>query len=850
MIKKIALTFLFLALLAACSAAEDETAATPQHSSTPAVTKTAVAETPVAETADDTVSEPETSSATTEGSAESETTESDGATAEVSAEMQADLALFEPPLLFATEQDGFSFRNFSGRYKEGDLTLEETRALFGDAVCRRIRDGECIPHPKVVTWIDDINEEMNDVGHCIGFTVASSQLHQDESTVSALGAETTAALEREVPVLRTISQGYASFYASNVWTQEVRDKTPSEIVEALLLLDEPVDMGIYFPEYGRNGHSVLAHNVVEQGDGIYHILVYDSNRPGEDNIIVVDTISDTWFYAEGATNPDEPTLGYQGDAETKSLTYVPLTAYTEPLACPAEFAELCPANDGGDRFSVVRIIGAGEALVDAASGQIGRLGDALVNTIPGAQLLSVRGELYSRQQPVMMVPSDEPFTLQVQSEVADEDLKISVANPDYSVVVDGLVGQPEQLEQLRFDPISQQAEFVAGGLQLPSFEFVFTQDDEDYQVQLLNVFFEPGATLTAGFDPSSGDLRLDSSGIATEFAVLIVARLTDEEEAIFAASEVVISDEAPQALDLDGWDGVGALTVTRDDDGDGSYEAEVTLENQSIETLLRPLSKPELLMEMFQNLVPYQDDATRQTVAESLPSIGFGGGTLGEAYTVLLPQLDTAGLAEAVSELVLPPAQLGEFIVALNLDETETEQLLDILEVSDEERMAVQTAIEEQKAVNDALADWEFLNLQDGDRLQPFIEEQALNPLQVSEFLARVDLPEEDVSPVRRQYTAPAIVGACSVEGMIPVPITFVNGTNEFVTIHWIDYDCVERPGSLSAPGTAGGGRTWVTHPFVARDLDGNLLPLETPSGLTYTFIASDGGSVVVTIRK
>lgn len=292
------------------------------------------------------------------------------------------------------------------------------------------------------------------------------------------------------------------------------------------------------------------------------------------------------------------------------------------------------------------------------------------------------------------------------------------------------------------------------------------------------------------------------------------------------------------------------MTIQRDEDGDGRYETETSTENQPMEALLRPISSPEKLMEVLQNLVPYQDEATKRAIVDGLPAVGFGGGTLGEAYTLLLPNLSLGELAASLAELTLPTTQLGEFIVSKNLDETETTQLLDTLGLTDEEKTAVHTAIKEQEAVDDALAQWEFLNVQDGELLPIFIEEKALNPVQVSDFLAEVDLPQDEVSEVRKQYTAPPIAGACSTEGEIPVPITFVNGTDEFVTIHWIDYNCVEQPGSLSAPGTAGGGRTWVTHPFVARDMEGNLLPLETPGGLAYTFVASEGGSVVVTIRK
>ncbi|MCA9916988.1 MAG: hypothetical protein KC445_03505, partial [Anaerolineales bacterium] len=234
--------------------------------------------------------------------------------ADEAGELPEDGEPFDLTAVFTPNQDGYQFRNYSSRYPEGNLTIEDARAMFGDAVCTRLDGDTCVPHPNVVTWIESMNETMNEVGHCVGFTVSSDQLHTDIRSVAALGADKTFALEQEELVLRTISQAYASYYASNVWPQEVTDKTPTEIVEALLALGGPADIGIYYPKYGRNGHSILGHSVVEQGDGIYHIVVYDSNRPGEDNIIVVDTNQDTWFYADAAVNPDQPSGDYQGDA--------------------------------------------------------------------------------------------------------------------------------------------------------------------------------------------------------------------------------------------------------------------------------------------------------------------------------------------------------------------------------------------------------------------------------------------------------------------------------------------------------------------------------------------------------
>ncbi|MCA9935649.1 MAG: hypothetical protein KC415_17060 [Anaerolineales bacterium] len=755
----------------------------------------------------------------------------------------------DPASNFTPNQDGYQFYNYSSRYPEGNLTVEDARAMFGDAVCTRIDGDTCIPHPNVLTWIKSMNETMNDVGHCVGFTVSSNQLYAHVRSVTELGADTTFALEHEEPVLRTISQAYASYYASNVWPQEVTDKTPTEIVEALLALDAPADIGIYYPKYGRNGHSILGYNVIDQGDGIYHIAVYDSNRPGEDNVIVVDTNKDTWFYAQGAVNPDQPSGDYQGDADSFSLTYVPISAYNEPLACPAEFAELCP-DSPGKGFSVLTIFGRGQALAETADGsQIGQSGDTLVNTVEDGRFVPVRGELYSRQPPIMLIPSAESFTLQAQANEADEPMKLTVSNPTYSVVVDGLIGQPGQIEQLAFDPVTQQVSFVAGGTQRPSIQFVFNQGGAVYTAQVLGLEFEAGQDLTVTVDAANGDLQLTSNDLAVDEVVILVARLTADDEAVFASQEAAVSSDFGLALDLDNWDGVGAMTFLVDDDGDGTYETDVPVPNEPVANVLGTIGVPEAIMGSLQNTLPYLNANQTSDIAATLPTLGFTGAELGQTYQAL-PSAQPDDLAGALALLDLPPSELGNFTVALRLDPTETTILLDDLGLTDEVKTAVEAAITARQNLLDTLAEWEFLNPPDDGALPDFLAEQGLSDDQADEFVALVEPPPPPTAtdePVLPAVNAPE---ACSSDNGAAVAVQFVNETSGPVRFIWVGFDCNETDGTVVAPGESiGAGRSYGNHVFIARNEGGQMIPLDTPNGVVYTYIIQTTGIVVITAK-
>ena len=779
---------------------------------------------------------------------------------------------------FSPDLDGYNFRNYSGRFPEGNMTIHEARAMFGDEVCTRLEGDTCIPHPKVLAWLDSMNETMNEVGHCVGFTVSSKQLHSEIRSVAELGADTTFALERETPVLRTISQAYSSYYASNVWAEEVRGKTPTEIIDALLELDAPVDIGIFQPEYGRNGHSILGHDVVDKGDGIYHIAVYDSNRPGKDNVIVVDTTLDTWFYADGAVNPDQPSSKYQGSAETKSLTFLPISAYNQPLECPADFAELCPAISD-TRFSVLTLFGRGQALAETEDGMIGQSGDTLINTVPDGLFVPVRGELYSRQAPLMLIPDSEAFELQAQSNQADEALRIAVANPTYSIVIDGLVGQPGQIEQLTFDPANRELSFVAGGPQQPLIQLIFDQDGAVYSVQIAGLQLEAGQDLTATVDANNGDLQMTSAGLVINDAVILVARLTSAEEAVFANQNASFTPGAVQALDLDSWDGSGAMNFLVDEDGDGTFESTTPLTNEPVADVLPAIGAADTIFESLQNTLPYLGDTQTSAVAAVLPTLGFTAAELGSTY-LQLPALQSNSLADTITPLDLAPKEMAHFLLALGLDMTDISEMLNYLQLPPSSKSAVEMAVEKRLELFDTLDEWDFLNTDDPKLIEDFLADQDLPDDQVDEFLALASSsPETGISdhserptsttrPTPDSTTQPTptaaveptptsvvatneLGGECSAGSPVENSTTFVNETDDYVTTIWVNEECADVEYETLAPGDSYTQESFVGDPWRVRSEEsGELMPMETPLGLVLTYINDGTGNVTVIVRR
>jgi hypothetical protein len=69
-------------------------------------------------------------------------------------------------------------------------------------------------------------------------------------------------------------------------------------------------MGV-FKDDGSGGHAITPFAVVDQGNGIYGILVYDNNYPNQTRMVEVDSNNDTFTY-EASPNPQIESDLYTG----------------------------------------------------------------------------------------------------------------------------------------------------------------------------------------------------------------------------------------------------------------------------------------------------------------------------------------------------------------------------------------------------------------------------------------------------------------------------------------------------------------------------------------------------------
>ena len=121
-------------------------------------------------------------------------------------------------------------------------------------------------------------------------------------------------LDQSGELMRTIAMNYVYQMFEEVYKATV-DGSPKEVVQKLIKLNAPADVGIF--SRSNIGHSVYAYAVEDKGSGIYWIKVYDSNTPGTDAYIEVDTKANTWMYFPRDKTPTSDPDDWQGDKKSQ-----------------------------------------------------------------------------------------------------------------------------------------------------------------------------------------------------------------------------------------------------------------------------------------------------------------------------------------------------------------------------------------------------------------------------------------------------------------------------------------------------------------------------------------------------
>ena len=231
-------------------------------------------------------------------------------------------------LSFRPDPDGLSFGNYQ-MTDPSSFPIDDAAALLKDAVCASEVAG-CVPSAAAVEWVETVQAALQG-GLCEGFSLLSMNSYLTTDPAST----PTFALLKSKETERTLSRLFATQFmpevrtAARSWRDRSLEEIVTELTSALASKSEMYTIGLYS---ASGGHAVVPYAVNEMSPGLFVISVYDSNWPGRDRFLEIDTNSDTWRFSYKAENQVTDQEAWSGSSGSMDIT--PFAARTGTFTSP------------------------------------------------------------------------------------------------------------------------------------------------------------------------------------------------------------------------------------------------------------------------------------------------------------------------------------------------------------------------------------------------------------------------------------------------------------------------------------------------------------------------------------
>jgi hypothetical protein len=509
---------------------------------------------------------------------------------------------------FVLEASALPFENYGNEPGVTNLTPDDMRAVYGDAVCATTLDGTCLLSPPAQLEMDFWNQAMAG-GHCFGFSVASLLFSERQLAPDPFGAPQVGdlVLEGNTALQRRLAQGFMAQGFVNV-REAAMTGSPNAVLKFLIDhfndKDDPetYTLGFFKPD-GTGGHAVTPYAVVDRGNGKYGLRIYDNNIPGEPREMTFNTRRNTWSYY-AAPIPDAPEAEYSGDASLDTLELYPTSpglgvqpcwfcgdpaaaAAADPFQVQGQVGKLFVSGSPTDQPKVL--------LTDAEGRRTGYVDGKLLTEIPGVKIehyyFANMGQVQA--QPVYRIPLEAPVrvTLEGSGEKNPEEAKVGFTGPGFAVAVGNLEVDPGQTDELTLPSGGQKLAYQPGGTESPTLQVGVDGQDADYALEVSAAKMRKGSTIE--LDLLRDRLSIDTKGKVGDLG-LRIDKVDTEGKETFDASGLKVKEDEQAHVEYDEFDESGdSVTVKTEDKKTGKVEEEqqVADEDKAVDTTTTTTAK-------------------------------------------------------------------------------------------------------------------------------------------------------------------------------------------------------------------------------------------------------------------
>lgn len=486
---------------------------------------------------------------------------------------------------FRPDSHGFSFENYGDDIEVTNLTADEMRRLFGDDVCSRISGDQCTLTPPAKQWMKQVNDAMAG-GHCEGMAVLSLMMYTGQISPADFGGNYASELDiNDEALQREIAYWWAT-QATEPTADSVIRGTPMEILAKIEEMDargETYTIGIYKEDFS-GGHAITPFGIKSVEDGLYTILVYDNNYPGEVRELLIDERDNSWAY-EAAINPQVESEIYAGNAATETLDLTPTSArlVTQQCTfCADGYGSLTGAKLAAPArgHNQIFLDGKGRILItDEQGNRLGYVNGKIVNEIPGAFFNAYRmGFVQEAPDPIYSIPAGLNVTVTIDGSSldADSETDLVLIGPGFTIGVEEIILEPGQVDTVQFFPDDQMIVYQTDADESPFIVVgVEDQDGADYYFEVQGMDMLGGGEITVWLDTEEGDLLISTEKLKGEgdFALYLL-RITDEDDEEFYAEGIMLRAGATIYINYAEWTAADpeGLYIDIDLDGDGEID--------------------------------------------------------------------------------------------------------------------------------------------------------------------------------------------------------------------------------------------------------------------------------------
>jgi hypothetical protein len=502
---------------------------------------------------------------------------------------------------FRPEVNGFSYPNYgdTGYTTSGEtfpvvnLTSAEMRRMFGDGVCAAApkSDNTCALTPPAEQWMEQNNASMKG-GHCEGFAVLSQMIYSGAIDPNQFGA--AKAFDLQIKGNEPLQRELAYWWTTQgpIWnTQQVL--APKDTVTYLQAeyAKDPKNifrLGI-MKEDKTGGHAITAYGVQDQGNGVFWVMVYDNNYPGQERHMTIDTNANTWEY-EASINPSVAPDLYKG-----SPTNPILIAANQPRlqTFPCDFCNATGTSSKGGNVHAAaaqqfnEIYTEGYVNVELQDDKGRKIGydekGNFVNEITEAEIRSTLAGPLSEVPPVIDMPVGLGFTASIYGDTsaAEEPASMVMIGKGFYIGIDNLNMAPEQLDQLAFDGEGDFITYTTDAQESPDIIVGIEKPKADFELVLKAVEVSKGTDIHVLFDQKEDVFAFQTtSDTVAKFDITITRIDTNGDEETFDTGDTPLEVEPGKLMYFyfGKWNGQGSnLEVGYDANGNGTIEdSEIT----------------------------------------------------------------------------------------------------------------------------------------------------------------------------------------------------------------------------------------------------------------------------------